>query len=262
MNSRKQWKKEALVAMGNVRPSPYWISLLYLVIGLLLSVLTMRLNGTFDAYRTMFESAMQGETVYAEPHAMGGFIGWILTVALDLMSMVMEVGFMLYAQRVARHIHASAGDLFDVFGMFFRAILIQVLPSLLISLMAMLYVLPVTVLMAMTGQLFWIIVATPLLIPAIRAYYSYRQAVYIMLDHPDMGCYQCIAASKAMMAGHRWELFKLDFSFLGWGLLCMIPVAGQILMVWLNAYMQVTYARYYDAIAPVSPWQSPGPGGM
>ncbi len=248
MINRRKLKREAKVAIGDVRPSPFWISLLFIVILILLNLLIMRLDGTLKAYQTMFRSAVQGELIYVEPQPLGGFMGQLLNIALYIMASVISLGFTLYALRVARHIHASAGDLFDVFGFFFRAILIQMLPSLMIGLWSMFYMLPVMVLVYATGQAFWVYAGIPLLIPAIRAFYSYRQAAYIMLDNPDTGCFECLAKSKAMMAGHKWELFKLDLSFLGWSLLCLIPIVGIPLAVWLIAYTQVTYARYYDAI--------------
>ena len=47
------------------------------------------------------------------------------------------------------------------------------------------------------------------------------------------------------MNGHKWELFVLDLSFIGWGLLTVIPFVS----VYVTPYMEVTCAGYYDALA-------------
>ncbi len=258
---RRELKQQARIAMGNARPRPYWVCLAYMVILTLLELLSMSLSGSIEAYKQMFLSARMGVVAYVEPVPMGGMTGWILDVALQIMTAVMAVGFVIYALRVWRHVHASVGDLFDGFGVFFRAVWIQLLPSLLIGLWSMLYAFPAATLVVMTRQSWWMIVLLPLLAPAIMASYSYRLATYVMLDRPELGGFQCVAVSRDMMRGHRWELFKLDMSFIGWGLLCAIPVVGLFLAIWLYVYMQVTEAGYYETLArqTMPGWAPPEP---
>ena len=247
---RKELKRQAKDAMRAARPSPYWVTMLLLVITLLLNVLGMSLNGTLEAYRVMLASALEGQMVYVEPRSTGGMIGWLLQMALEVMGIEMTVGFILYSLRIWRREKAGFGDLFDGFGVFFRSIWIQLLPALLVSLWSLIYMVPVTTMIVQTGNAMWLLIGLPLLIPALMASYSYRLAVYIMLDDPAMGCFQCVAMSREIMRGHRWELFKLDLSFVGWSLLCaLVPVAGLLLAVWLAAYMQVTFAGYYVTAA-------------
>ena len=47
------------------------------------------------------------------------------------------------------------------------------------------------------------------------------------------------------MRGHKWELFVLDLSFLGWMLVQFLlsPFA-----IWLRPYQSLTYANYYRAL--------------
>ena len=234
---RKKLKYAAKDAMHDTRPAPYWVSLLLMVITVLLQVLTMSLNGSLSAYRTMLaEFMVHGTATYVEPAAVGGVFGWLLTVALEIMGSVLSVGFVIYALRVWRRQGATAGNLFDGFGVFFRAIWIQLLYSLLIALWGMVYVLPASLLASMTGQAWWLAAALPLLAPMIMAVYSYR-----------LSCWQCMARSKELMRGHKWELFVLELSFVGWALLAaLIPIGGLLLMVWVSVYMEVTMAGYYD----------------
>ncbi len=246
---RKELKAQAKAAMRQAKPSPYWVVLLLTVITAVLTVLGMSLNGTLEAYRAMYAAALEGQAVVVEPRAAGGVLGWILQLALEVMSAELTVGLAVYTLRVWRREKAGCGDLFDGFGVFFRSIWIQLLPSLFVTLWSLLYVMPVTALIVMTGQSWWMVAGLPLLIPAVAASYSYRQAVYIMLDNPGMNCFQCVALSRAVMQGRRWELFVLDLSFLGWVFLSVVlPLVGLLLAVWVSAYMHISMAGYYEKV--------------
>ncbi len=62
-------------------------------------------------------------------------------------------------------------------------------------------------------------------IPGIIASYSYSMAVYIMAENPSLSATECINRSKKMMLGNKFRLFCLDFSFVGWYLLCGVVAA-------------------------------------
>ncbi len=244
---RKKLKVQAREAMRQARPNPFWVALLLTLLTLGLTILSMSISGALDAYRLMLSSAGEGVMKYVEPVPKGGLFGQLLQIALEIMSVELTVGFILYALRVWRHEKAGFGDIFDAFGVFLRAILIRLIPALLMSLWSLLYVVPVTGLIVFTGWVGWLAVGLPLLIPAVMASYSYRLAPYIMLDNPGAGCWQCVALSREAMRGRRRELFVLDLSFLGWALLCaVLPLVGLILAVWVSVYMQVTFAGYYE----------------
>ncbi len=72
---------------------------------------------------------------------------------------------------------------------------------------------------------------------------------YIKADHPEYDWRQCINESKAMMYGHKWELFVLDLSFIGWmivGALCL-----GIGTLWATAYQSAARAQFYESLKPV-----------
>ena len=69
-----------------------------------------------------------------------------------------------------------------------------------------------------------------------------------MLDHPEMSVLKCISESKRMMKGHKWELFVLDLSFIGWSFLALIPYIGYAVQVWTLPYISTTLALYYEAL--------------
>lgn len=83
-------------------------------------------------------------------------------------------------------------------------------------------------------------------IPGIIASYRYRMALYIALDNPDISGLEAIKKSKEMMNGHKWELFVLDLSFIGWYFLCGLTFG--ILLFYVVPYMGVTVANFYNSL--------------
>ena len=75
----------------------------------------------------------------------------------------------------------------------------------------------------MTG-LFTFLWMLLLIIPGIIAHYRYRMAMYLMADY-DIGIMDAIEESKQIMHGHKFDLFFLGLTFIGWGLLCLAPLA-------------------------------------
>lgn len=71
-----------------------------------------------------------------------------------------------------------------------------------------------------------------LVIPGIVKSYSYAMAPYIMAEHPALTANEAITESRRIMDGNKWRLFCLDFSFIGWELLCSLPLyAGGFLVL-------------------------------
>lgn len=61
-------------------------------------------------------------------------------------------------------------------------------------------------------------------IPGIIKGYSYAMTPYILLEHPEMTVTDAITESRAVMDGNKWRLFCLEWSFIGWDLLCSAPL--------------------------------------
>lgn len=87
------------------------------------------------------------------------------------------------------------------------------------------------------------------IIPGIVKGYSYSMSLYVLADNKGKSARECIAESKAMMEGHKMELFVLDLSFIGWYLLCSLTcgLAALYVVPLLNA----THANVYETIKPV-----------
>ena len=78
-----------------------------------------------------------------------------------------------------------------------------------------------------------------LVIPAALRYYLSN---YVLADEPTTGVFECVRKSKAMMKGHKWQLFKLTIPYLlkmyGWMFLIVI-VLSIVMGVTLNVQADV-----------------------
>lgn len=83
-------------------------------------------------------------------------------------------------------------------------------------------------------------------IPGIIKAYSYSMAMYILAENPEIGALEAINRSKAMMDGHKMELFVLQLSFIGWHLLGAVTFG--IAYVWVLPYIEATTANFYNSI--------------
>ena len=53
-----------------------------------------------------------------------------------------------------------------------------------------------------------------------------------------------LKTSRMMMRGHKWQLFVLELTFLGWALLCVLTLG--IGFLWLAPYMEAAKAAFYN----------------
>lgn len=210
------------------QPSPILAGLILFALGMLISTLTSYLMGMdhlatvlTDAARFGTEAVEQAYLSFLEHYSVSGF-AIALVVALRIMSYMVSVGFVIFTLHVSRDEKAEFGNLFDGFGLFFRVLWLGILEGLLIFLWSLL-----------------------LVVPGIVAAYRYRQALYLLLDHPERSAWQCLRESGALMSGHKWELFVLDLSFLGWAMLSAMfaPVS-----IWLDPYRAITNAGFYNRL--------------
>ena len=83
-----------------------------------------------------------------------------------------------------------------------------------------------------------------LIVPGLVWMYDFRMAFFVANDYPTLSPIECLAKSQAIMKGNRKQLFKLDLSFIGWGLLCIITLG--IGFYWLAPYRITATARFYE----------------
>lgn len=86
-----------------------------------------------------------------------------------------------------------------------------------------------------------------LIIPGIIKSYSYAMTPFILADHPELTANQAITRSKEIMDGHKWELFVLELTFIGWEFLSILTLG--IGMLWVIPYINASRAVFYREIA-------------
>ena len=75
-------------------------------------------------------------------------------------------------------------------------------------------------------------------------HFSYRMTPFIVAENPDLKPKEAITLSRAMMDGHKWELFLFELSFLGWRLLGALTF-GIADLFWVIPYTRASMAEYY-----------------
>ena len=83
-------------------------------------------------------------------------------------------------------------------------------------------------------------------IPGIVKSYSYAMTNYILIDNPNMTANEAITESRKMMNGHKFDLFILDLSFIGWYILSSFTFG--ILLLYVQPYHLAARAEFYENI--------------
>lgn len=81
------------------------------------------------------------------------------------------------------------------------------------------------------------------IIPGIIKAFAYALTPFLLVDCPELSALQCIKLSNQMMKGHKFDLFYLYLSFIGWILLSLLTLG--IGLLWLVPYMQTSTASFY-----------------
>ncbi|MCB2361167.1 DUF975 family protein [Clostridium estertheticum] len=146
------------------------------------------------------------------------FIGPIILI---LLVGPITLGFVTCFLKIVRKEPFMFENLFDGFNNFSSAVLAQLLITIFVFLWTLL-----------------------LIIPGIIASYSYFLVFYILSDNPDLSAMDALKMSKKMMKGHKWKLFCLQLSFIGWGILGILSL--YIGYLWLTPYMYASIANFYE----------------
>ena len=81
------------------------------------------------------------------------------------------------------------------------------------------------------------------IIPGIIKVYEYAIIPYILADEPEISSKDAFKKAKQMMKGNKWRLFKLEFSFIGWFVLCVLTFGlGTFFLI---PYVNAANAEFY-----------------
>ena len=93
-------------------------------------------------------------------------------------------------------------------------------------------------------ELFVFLWSLLLIVPGIIKGLAYFMTPFILEENPELSAYDAIKYSEKMMVGHKWDLFVLFLSFIGWSLLCLLT-AG-ICFLWLTPYQTLSVCEFYE----------------
>lgn len=85
-----------------------------------------------------------------------------------------------------------------------------------------------------------------LIVPGIIKSLSYSMTFFIMEEDKTIDANSARKKSMEMMDGHKWSLFCLLISFIGWYILCILTLG--ILTFWVTPYVNTAVAEFYDSI--------------
>ena len=83
-------------------------------------------------------------------------------------------------------------------------------------------------------------------IPGIVKGIAYSLSPFILKDNPELSANEAINLSQKMMKGHKFDLFFLMLSFIGWIILGAFTLG--IAYMWLVPYMSATLAAFYQDV--------------
>lgn len=83
-----------------------------------------------------------------------------------------------------------------------------------------------------------------LLIPGIVKGLAYAMTPYIIKENPEMKAIDAIHLSQDMMRGHKYDLFYLGLSFIGWIILGIFTLG--IGLLWVIPYIGTAQAAFYE----------------
>lgn len=208
-----------------------------------------------------------------------------VSVVVSLFRTVMNYGLAGYSLKVYRRQNPSCGEIFSGFRSLGRVLGTGIMVGIFTFLWSLLIILVGGILMGLLSVLAFSVgdgsgsaggaailmmgfylVYFAVLIGVIFIAYRYCLAPYFIMDHPEMGVFQAITASKTTMRGNLGKRFLLDLSFLGWYLLQVgIIYAGMLIGMFIGiaftdfaslSYYGYGYAYAYDVseiLAPLWP---------
>ena len=223
MFNRVQLKAEAKSITKNAAVSAYVFTLIYLVITFVLSlILEFATGSTAAELSAIMEMDIPFPTLGLSP-----LMVTFISILISLVSMVLSAGYVIYTMGVRKGRVMPYATMFDGFTFVGKVIILQILVGIYVFLWSLLF-----------------------FIPGIIAGYRYRFALYNLCDNPQISPSEALRMSKAQTFGHKWELFVLDLSFLGWNILCGFTLG--ILSIWIMPYIQQTDIGYFEACKKAS----------
>ena len=214
MRTNQEYKNAALAALkGNWAPFVVamivYMAFMYVIIG---------------PYMVVYQSSLGMNPLQIGPvFTLVAFVLYLL--GMPLLAMPLTLGFDYASNRLlVERDNRAVGNLFrDGFGRWGRNAWGMFLMTFFTSLWSLL-----------------------LVIPGLIKFYAYSLTPYILIDNPELSANQAINLSVKMMKGHKFDLFFLHLSFIGWIFLSIFTFG--IGLLWLLPYMMTAQAAFYQDV--------------
>jgi len=176
------------------------------------------------------------------PVSYGGTFEFFLQMLLQLYATVVKFGLCLWALWTYRQLDPDVNALLQGFSVAGRVVLMELGIFVRILgwyfLVAFVLTMPVFLLLiggggAGSGMFSLLVLFVGLIGTLIFLRLRYALAPYLLADRPDDGPTIPILRSAAFMRGWKWDLFKLELSFLGWELINAVLSLG-VTLFFLN----------------------------
>ena len=156
-------------------------------------------------------------------------VSLVLLVVRLALGGVMSMGRATYSLNLIDGAEAKFEDLFTGFRRFYDALIMNV----------------VSILAVFAGALLFVI-------PGIILGYAYAMAPYILAENPGITGTEALRRSRELMKGHKWELFWLELTFIGWETLAAFTLGIGNLVV--TPYKGVSKASFYRDLKVQDRW--------
>ncbi len=154
------------------------------------------------------------------------FIGLICFFIYSVIQGIFNYGYSVFTLRLGKNEDAKVDDVFVGFrkNNLFKSMKLGVLQSIFLFLWSLL-----------------------LIIPGIIKYFSYSMAYYILIENPDYTASEALRESKRIMKGHKFKLFVLWLSFIGWFLLTAFigMFTFNLSFIFISPYYNTTVSHFY-----------------
>ena len=242
----KAFKQRAKESLLIARGDPKILTLLFLVAVALLFGLEWGLTELSDR--------LGGGGNYLSQTLTAGYRSYLIAMAASLVCqlvmMILWVGYDRMALALSREEEFGNGTLLEGFTLWSRCILLYVYLSALTGLWGTLVSMPasyaVTALYLagmLTENSLMNVMTAVAAVAMLAVSYRYRMAFFILLDGPEKPIRQIVTEAKELTKTHRWQLFRMDLSFVPWVLLSALTCG--VLLIWKLPYMACAYAHAY-----------------
>lgn len=215
---RKSLKERATVFLYTTRPRPYIVTALFVLAIQLISTFCFENGGQpFTVDTQAYLAGNVEEAIHFVPENVTPVRTGILLLA-QTVAFCLEFGYLSYCLKAARRQSCAIMDLVDGFLIYFRAVILRTVMTLLVALGLML-----------------------LIVPGLILEYTYCMAPRLLLDHPDWLPFRCMRESRHLMKGHKKDFFLLRLTLIFWSIMGLFPLTE----VFARPYVTLCETEFY-----------------